>query len=300
MEKNMRINKQKLGLLSQNSKIVDNLCDFDKYSVLFSLYNKEKPEYLVASIESMIHQTLKPDEIVVVKDGPITMELEAVLDNYVAMYPNIFTIVGYECNKGLGVALNYGLNHCRNELVARMDTDDIAMPNRCELQVDFFRKFPKVTIVGGQIEEFLDKTGSVVGKRVVPLTDKELKQYIKKRCPFNHMTVMFRKSHIQSVGSYLDWFWNEDYYLWIRLAIAKYIFANLSETLVSTRVGDDMYQRRGGKKYFKSELRIQNLMLKEKMINPIRYAINIMQRIVVELLLPNQARSWVFQKFARK
>lgn len=268
----------------------------EKYSVLMSLYKKEHPEYLRLALDSMINQTVKPDEIVLVEDGPLTDELYAVVEEY---KEHLTTVVN-EKNLGLGLALNEGLKACRNELVARMDTDDISTHDRCEKQLVYFEKHHDLTILGGQIEEFIDSPSKIVGKRVVPCTDQELKQYMKKRCPFNHMTVMFKKSEIIKAGNYQDWFWNEDYYLWIRLALKGAEFANLAETLVHTRVGADMYQRRGGDKYFKSEIGIQKLMLEKKMIGYGTYLSNCGKRLIVEKLMPNKIRGWVFQKFARE
>lgn len=267
----------------------------EPYSVLMSLYKKEHPEYLRLALDSMINQTVKPDEIVLVEDGPLTPELYAVLDEY----KECLHIVKNKQNLGLGLALNKGLQACRNELVARMDTDDISVEDRCEKQLLFFAEHPDITILGGQIEEFITDPSNVVGKRVVPETDDELKVYMKKRCPFNHMTVMFKKSDVIKVGNYQDWFWNEDYYLWIRLALEGFKFANIPDTLVYTRVGVDMYQRRGGDKYFKSEIGIQKLMLEKKMIDYGTYVMNCGKRLIVEKLLPNRIRGWVFQKFAR-
>lgn len=272
----------------------------EKYSVLMSLYKKEHPEYLRLALDSMINQTVKPDEIVLVEDGPLTDELYAVVKEYKEKYLKLFHVVVNKKNLGLGLALNVGLKACKNDLVARMDTDDISKPERCETQLRFFSKHPSVTILGGQIEEFITSPDEIIGKRVVPQTNRELKEFMKKRCPFNHMTVMFKKSDIIAAGNYKDWFWNEDYYLWIRLALKDYKFANLPDTLVYTRVGADMYQRRGGDKYFRSEIRIQKLMLTKKMIGFPTYLINCGKRLVVEKLMPNRVRGWVFQKFARE
>ncbi len=272
---------------------------FPKYSVLMSLYVKEKPEYLRLAIDSMLNQTVKPDEIVIVEDGPLMDSLYAVLDEYKAKFPQIVRTVKNEKNLGLGLALNVGLKDCKNELVARMDTDDISIPNRCGKQLRYFLDHPETTILGGQIEEFITNPKIAVGKRIVPETDKELKEFLKKRCPFNHMTVMFKKSDVIKAGNYQDWFWNEDYYLWIRLALEKFVFANLPDTLVHTRVGADMYQRRGGSKYFKSEIDIQKLMLQKGLINFGTFFMNCGKRLVVEKILPNKVRGWVFQKFAR-
>jgi len=271
----------------------------EKYSVLMSLYIKEKPEYLKLAIQSMINQTVKPDEIVIVKDGSITSELQSVLDDFAEKYPSLFHIIGYEKNRGLGYALNYGLKRCRNELIARMDTDDISKPQRCEQELLFFDKIPNLDIVGGNIAEFIDKTDNIIGKRIVPKSNKAIQEYMKTRCAFNHMTVMYRKKSILKVGNYQDWFWNEDYYLWIRMVLAKCKMANTGTVLVNVRVGEDMYKRRGGLKYFKSEIGLQNFMLKHKMIDIITYISNVSKRVIVQILLPNKIRAWVFQKFAR-
>lgn len=268
----------------------------EKYSVLMSLYKKEHPEYFRAALDSMINQTVKPDEIVLIEDGPLTDDLYAIVDKYSSQ----LHIVVNRTNLGLGPALNKGLQACKNELVARMDTDDIAVSDRCEKQLQYFETNPEVTIVGGQIEEFIGSPSNVLGRRIVPETDDDLKAYMKRRCPFNHMTVMFKKSDILKAGSYQDWFWNEDYYLWIRLALEGFKFANLPYILVHARVGTEMYGRRGGDRYFKSEIGIQKLMLDKKIIGFHTYLINCGKRLVVEKLLPDKVRGWVFQKFARE
>lgn len=267
----------------------------EKYSVLMSLYKKERPEYLRPALESMIGQTVKADEIVLVEDGPLTDELHAVVDEY---RQHLHVVVN-EKNAGLGLALNKGLLACRNEMVARMDTDDIAVLDRCETQLRHFENHPETAVLGGQIEEFVTEPDEVVGKRAVPETDGELKRFMKKRCPFNHMTVMFRKSDVLQAGSYQDWFWNEDYYLWIRMALNGQEFANVPETLVHVRVGKDMYARRGGDQYFRSEIGIQKLMLENGIINRRIYWMNCAKRFIVQKMLPNRARAWVFRRFAR-
>lgn len=272
----------------------------EKYSVLMSLYIKENPEYFRTAIDSMLNQTVKPDEIVLVEDGPLSDALYTEIKCVKEAYPGIITSVVNETNLGLGPALQRGLEAARNELVARMDTDDIAIPNRCEMQLEFMQSHLDVSIVGGQIEEFVEEANNIVGKREVPTSDAELKIFIQKRCPFNHMTVMFRKSDILEVGNYREWFWNEDYYLWIRLALADKKFANLPGTLVMVRVGADMYQRRGGIKYFVSERDIQKYMLKNRMIGYPRYFMNISERFVLQVLMPNWLRGIVFRMFARK
>ena len=181
-----------------------------------------------------------------------------------------------------------------------MDADDISFPDRFEKQIAMFEKDEKLAIVGGNITEFIDGPDNVVAKRIVPSADNEIKAYLKKRCPMNQMTVMFKKDCVQSVGGYIDWYCDEDYYLWIRMSLANMKLANLPDILVNVRVGADMYQRRGGVRYFKSEAKLQKLMLDEKIIGVGTYLINVLKRFIVQVLLPNKIRGWVFKKFARK
>lgn len=265
-----------------------------------SIYEKEHAEYFRLALDSMINQTVKPDEIVLVEDGPLTDELYAVVDKYKEKYKEIFNVVVNEKNLGLGLALNKGLIACRNELIARMDTDDIAISTRCEKQLKYFEEDLNISIVGCQIEEFIESPDKPIGRRLVPENDHEIKHFMKKRCPFNHMTVMFKKSAVLEAGNYQDWFWNEDYYLWIRMALKGHKFANLPETLVKVRVGKDMYARRGGDKYFKSEIGIQKLMLQHSIINLYTYLMNWIKRFIMQKLFPNTLREIVFKKFARK
>lgn len=266
-----------------------------KYSVLMSLYIKEKPEYLRLAVDSMLNQTVKPDEIVIVEDGPLTDALYAVLDEY----GDKITRVRNEKNLGLGLALNLGLKVCRNELVARMDTDDISKPERCEVQLHYFEQHPETDIVGGDIAEFIGDESNIVGKRMVPQTNAEIREYMKKRCAFNHMSVMYKKTAVEAAGGYQDWFWNEDYYLWIRMWLNGAVFGNTGTVLVNVRVGKEMYQRRGGWKYFKSEAKLQRFMLKKHIIGYPRYLANVSQRLVLQVLMPNKMRGFVFRTFAR-
>jgi len=271
-----------------------------KYSVLMSLYKKEHPEYLRESLDSMINQTIMPDEIVLVKDGPLTNELELVINEYIKEYSNLMTIVENKTNLGLGLALQKGVVASRNEIIIRMDTDDYSVNDRCEKQLEYFNEHPEVDILGGQMTEFIDDFHNIVGKRCVPLTNEAIKNDLRKRCSLNHITVAFKKSSVIKAGNYQDWHFNEDYYLWIRMLINGAVFANLDVTLSSARVGKDMYKRRGGWKYFKSEVNLQKYMLINKVISPFTYIVNCGKRMIVQVLLPNSLRSWVYQTFARE
>ncbi len=272
----------------------------EKYSVLMSVYKKEKPEFLRLALVSMAEQTVPPDEIILIEDGPLNDELNKVIADFSAEHQGIFRTVVNEKNLGLGPSLNKGVKECRNELVARMDTDDIAFPDRCEKQLAFFESHPDISVLGGQIEEFESDPAEVVCMRVVPESDEEIKKFMRSRNPMNHMTVMFKKSDVISVGSYRDMLWNEDYDLWIRLAHNNFKLANLPEPIVHARIGDGMYDRRGGLKYFKKEMEIQKLLREYDMISFTKFAVNYAERFIIAGLLPGKVRAWVYKKFARK
>lgn len=270
-----------------------------KYSVLMSLYYKENSEHFKTAVYSMLNQSIKPDEIIIVKDGPLTEALETELQRFDKEYENVFNIVELKENVGLGKALNIGLKQCRNELVARMDTDDISAPDRCAQQLKSFSYDPELSIVGTNISEFVESADNIVSYRTVPEDHNSLCEYIKKRCPFNHMTVMFKKSKVEEAGGYLHWFYNEDYYLWIRMYLAKMKFGNLPEALVNVRVGKELYKRRGGLNYFKSEVKLQKYMLNKRVISFSTYMINVLKRLIIQVILPASVRGILFKKFAR-
>ena len=269
-----------------------------KFSVSMCTYGKDNPEWLEIAVESILNQTVKPSEVVLVVDGPVPDELDVVIKKY--ENNPIFKVIRLEKNMGHGEARRIGLENCSYDLVALMDSDDISVTTRFEKQIDRFKADPALDIVGGNINEFIDSVENLVGVRTVPEKDLEIKQYIKKRCPMNQVTVMFKRKSVNSVGGYMDWFCEEDYYLWLRMYLAKMKFANIPENLVDVRVGKDMYNRRGGLKYFKSEAKLQKFMLDNKIIGFGTYISNVSKRLIVQVLLPNKIRGWVFKKFARE
>ena len=183
-----------------------------KYSVLMSLYKKENPEYLRLAIDSMLNQTVEPDEIVLVEDGPLTDELYAVLNEYPMLHR-----IKNETNLGLGLALNVGLKECRNELVARMDTDDCSKPERCEKQLARFLEKPYLAIVGSYIDEFVGNPSNVISQRIVPITSEEIYNFAKKRSAFNHPAVMYSKTAVLASDGYTNLKRNQDVDLFGRM-----------------------------------------------------------------------------------
>lgn len=270
-----------------------------KFSILLSVYYKENPHYLKMALDSIVSQTVLAEEIIIIKDGILTKELDEVIDLFI-LSQNSATVYSLPQNVGLGKALNWGLLKCSNNLVARMDSDDIALPNRFEKQLRCFEQDSSLSIVGGAITEFIDTPDKIVAKRICPLEDSEVKQYMKSRCGFNHMTVMFKKSDVLHAGNYQDWFWNEDYYLWLRMLLCGCKFQNLPDTLVNVRVGKDMYSRRGGKKYFTSEYKLQKYMYNHRIISYPRFIFNSCIRFCIQVLMPNKLRGYIFKIMFRK
>ena len=267
------------------------------FSVLLSVYRKENPEYLKQSIDSIFTQTVPPTEIVMVEDGPLTDELYKVLDGY-KKDPR-WKAVPLPENVGLGKALNAGLEACSYELVARMDTDDIAKPERFEKQLAAFAADPELSLCGTQAAEFRDTPENVTAHKKVPLTDEEIRQYARKRNPFNHPTVMYKKSEVLRAGSYQHAMWFEDYYLWARMLAQGSKTRNLPEELLWFRAGEDMFGRRGGFKYVKSAVSVKSKIWKLGVSGFGDFLVSAGGQVVVGLM-PNGLRRRFYQKFLRK
>lgn len=271
-----------------------------KFSVITSVYPNDTPDFVRMALDSMlVHQTLKPSEVVLVRDGVVPDKLEALIAEYETMYHDIVHVIRLEKNGGLGKAMKLGVEVAQNDIIARMDSDDICSPNRFELQLKYLELHPNVDIIGGQMTEFIDTPDNIIGKRIVPCDNEDIYDFMKNRCALNHVTVMFRKEAVLKVGNYQDWFWNEDYYLWVRMMIAKCKFANVPDVLVNVRSGADQYARRGGRKYYESEKGIKKLQLDNKMITKMEYRYFVSQRYILQILMPNWLRGWVFRKLAR-
>ncbi|MGM1387815.1 glycosyltransferase [Bacillus cereus group sp. BceL293] len=270
-----------------------------KYSVLMSLYSKEKPEYLKQSIESMLQQTLLPDEIVIVKDGPLTEGLEDILKQYREMYPKMFNIVASEKNIGLGLALNLGLKNCRNEMVARMDTDDISRPERCEKQLVAFKKDKDLVIVGTMIDEFYDDPNKIISSRVVPHTHNDIYEFAKRRSPFNHPTVMYKRSKVLDCGGYSDLRRNQDVDLFGRMLFLGFKAANLEESLLLFRSNSDLSKRRRSWENTKSYISTIRRLWKLGYSGFGDYLVVSIGQTVM-FLCPLKLQNWLYKKFLRK
>ncbi|MEM5568746.1 glycosyltransferase [Aerococcus viridans] len=224
----------------------------EKYSVLMSLYQKENPEWFEASMDSMINQTIAPDEIVLVLDGPIKGDLMELVNNYKRKYRKLIKVLPLAENIGLGKALDEGLAICSNNLVARMDTDDISLPSRCEKQLQEFTNNSNLAIIGTNIDEFYDDPNNIISSREVPSSNLEIKKFIKRRSPFNHPTVMFKKEVVLACGGYGKLRRKQDLDLFSRIVNSGYEASNLNESLLLFRSNENNFKRRKSWSYVKS------------------------------------------------
>lgn len=267
-----------------------------KFSVCMCVYNGDHPIFFNDALISIKNQTLPPDEIVLVVDGPINSQLDEVISSFDF---KSFVVVRLSTNVGLGEARRIGVDRTRNELVALMDSDDVSSKDRFFRQIEVFKKM-NVDVVGALISEFSEDIQEPETIRQVPEFNSEIKNTLGLKCPVNHVSVMFKKRKYYEAGGYLDWHYNEDYYLWIRLFDVDAKFYNIQEPLVYVRVDENMYKRRGGWKYFRSEFGIQVILLKSKYIRFVRFMLNILIRFIVQVLMTNNQRISFFKKYTRK
>ena len=268
-----------------------------KFSVLLSIYYKESPEFLQECFNSILSQTLQPNEIILVKDGPINNELDSVITEYASLMP-MLKIIPLTENQGLGKALNEGLKHCSHDIVARMDTDDICKPDRFEKQISIFKTNNDIDIVSAWIEEFEENTSNILSVRKLPETHSEIYAYGKKRCPINHPVVMFKKKAVLAAGGYMHLPLFEDYYLWIRMLVNGAKFYNIQESLLYFRTSEAMFMRRGGLKYALTEVSFLWKMHEIGYVNFFSTIKSILIRFTVRLM-PNSVRSLIYKKLLR-
>lgn len=267
------------------------------FSVLMSLYAKERPCFLRQSLDSVFNQKLKADEVILVEDGPLTEELYAIVEEY-AMSHSELKVVPLSINGGLGHALNEGLKHCSNDLIARMDTDDIAKPDRFRKQVNFMESNPEIDICSSWLQEFENDPENTLDIKKVPSSHEDIAHYIVSRNPLNHPSVMFKKQSVIDAGGYLPFPLFEDYYLWVRMMVNGSKFANIPECLVNFRVSPDMYKRRGGFKYAKDSAKFQWTLHKLGLTS----ALTAIKASIIRggvYILPNSLRAFIYSKFLR-
>ena len=270
-----------------------------EYSVLMSVYYKEKPEWLENSIKSMLDQTIYPSEFVIVEDGMLPEELENVIVKYEKEYPTLFKIIRLEKNSGLGIALSIGIEKCEYEYIARMDSDDYSCPDRIEKQFRIFEKYPELGLVGTNVEEFEGDINNISCHVVLPEMHNEIYKFSKKRCPFRHPSLLYKKSEVLKAGNYREFYLCEDYDLYVRMLRSGCNCYNIQEPLVFMRIGKDFYKRRGGIKYMNTILKFKNEQLKIGYFSFADYLKSTIPHIIV-CLMPNAFRDYIYRNFLRR
>lgn len=254
----------------------------ENFSVLISVYQKEKPENLDQSLESIwSKQTLKPNEIILVQDGPLNQDLDKVIYKWERIIGENFTTLKLPKNSGLANALNQGLKICSYEIIARMDSDDISLPDRFEKQISHMTKNKDIVVCSGQIEEWDADLKNKIGERKVPLTKDKIISFAKSRSPINHPCAAFRKSILLENHGYPE-IYPEDYALWGILLAKGHEFSNLACTLLKMRAGDSISQRRGFA-FLKGEIKVFKLLNQLKFISKFQMYKNIISRTFLRL-----------------
>jgi glycosyltransferase involved in cell wall biosynthesis len=268
-------------------------------SVLITTYRGDDPDELSTALESVIEQTLSPSEIVLIKDGPVTAELDETITSYQDNHPDLFSISELETNQGQGKARRVGVEKVNNELVAMMDADDISLPSRFQQQADYLQDNPEIDAVGGYIAEFGSDPQNTHAIRKVPTEPDVVARKARFRSPLNQTTVMARKKAILDAGNYRATDRMEDYDLWARMLTDDATLANIPEVLAKVRAGSEMYERRGGWEYASEEIRQQREFLRMGFVSRSIALLNIAIRVPTRLL-PNRFRSVLYSRILRR
>lgn len=272
---------------------------YPNFSVLMSVYKRENPKFLDQALCSIENQTVLPTEIILVEDGPIPTMLQKIINKHRSNFINDFKIIKSIRNQGLGASLRLGTKFVSTDWIARMDSDDISVYNRFELQLNEIVKEPDLAVIGGQIQEFADEPTNIVGYRKVPTSEPLLRQFIKWRSPFNHPSVMLNKTILQKVGGYMPYGNLEDYYLWARIIVQKHPVKNIDQVLLKMRVDEGMYQRRGKLSNIRYFYALRNFLYNHNIIN---WHEKLMGDWIMTLniLIPGWARKIVYQHVLHK
>lgn len=268
-------------------------------SVLMSVYKNDIAKNVRVAVESVINQTMKPKQVVMVVDGPVSDELKQELLQLEKNY-EIYENVWLEKNSGLGLALKEGTKHCQYEVIARMDSDDICLPSRFEKQFNFLQSHQDVDVVGSFGQEFYNEIENLASVKVVPETHEQIVRFMRSRCPFCHMTVMMRKSALLNAGGYESWVGAEDWYLWVRMYLSGAKFYNLQEVLVNVRINQDTFARRHGLKYYMSIKALLKFMYQNKLFGFFKYMNEKFVRFVGHVMVPRKMKNHLYRKYLRE
>lgn len=283
----------------ERKKVKSHECQYPNFSVLMSVYKKEKPQYLDQALRSIENQTVVPTEIILVEDGIIPDALQEVISKHQANFINDFKVIKSIHNQGLGASLRLGTEFVSTNWIARMDSDDISVHKRFELQLNEIIKDPSLAVVGGQIQEFAGEPENIVGYRKVPVSEPLLREFIKWRSPFNHPSVMLNKMILQKVGGYIPYGNLEDYHLWARIIIQNFRVKNINQVLLNMRVDEGMYRRRGKISNIRYFYRLRNMLYKHKILNWHEKILGDWM-MTLNILIPGWLREYIYRHVLHK
>jgi glycosyltransferase involved in cell wall biosynthesis len=268
------------------------------FAVLMAVYLRDDAKLFAEAVDSVFANSLPPDAFCLVADGPLSDELETILDLLQQKYINKIILIRLAFNQGLSHALNAGLHHITQPWVVRADADDFNLPRRFEILASMVVSEPNVALIGSAILE-VDANGKAVAVRRLPLKHNDILRFAKSRNPFNHMSVAYKRDAVLTCGAYPDMQLKEDYALWCLMLAKGFCVANTDEILVHASAGRDMYRRRGGWRYAKSEWALQKHMVTNGLKGTVRAVFDGASRAAV-FLLPSQLRGWIYEKFLRQ
>lgn len=264
-----------------------------EFSVLMTTYKNDSPDYLKEAISSIYqNQNVKPSEIILIADGPLPIELKNVIQTQEKEI-SILKFFELEKNHGLAYALNFGIDLCNYELIFRMDSDDISLPNRFEKQISFMSLHPNIDICGSFVDIIEPETKKYLSTRKVPLEQNTIYQYSKKRSPMNHPSVVFRKKTIINNNYYPLFKKSQDYALWSKLLVNNVNFQNIPEVLVHMRGGDSLMNRRGVG-YLFNEIKVISYQRSIGFLNNIEFLRNILLRTIFRIA-PNSIKKVLYK-----
>lgn len=272
---------------------------YPEFSVLMSVYHREKLSNLKESINSVLEQSMLTNDFVIVCDGPLPEEMAEYLQELARVYPDIVRLIKLDENKGLSNALNIGIQKCKNELIARMDSDDICFKNRFEKQLNAFQEDKNLDIVGASIIEFSTNLSDAKYIRALPELNDSIYRFARKRCPFNHVSVMYKKQAVLFAGNYSSDYRQEDYYLWVRMMQNQVVCRNITEPLVYVRTGEGLHKRRGGISYLKSAVKLRKYMLETRFCNIFEFIYSVVA-YAGSTMLPTRLRGWLYDNLLRE
>lgn len=275
-----------------------------KLTVVIPIYVNNDTQQLRVSLDSLLRQTLLPNEILVVADGPVSEGLDKEVERLEGSVERLglpieVNYLKLEENRGLGEAMRKAVLEAKGDFFARMDADDICLPYRLEKQMRCFDEDANLSIVGGQISEFDGDIHHITGRRVVPAEHNEIAKFMRSRNGMNHMTVIIKKKDLLKAGNYQPFYLLEDYYLWVRMLQHGCKFKNIDDDVVLVSAGREQMDRRGGYEYFRRQCQVFKYMLDTGFIPYWRYILNLFERGVVHVLMPIPVRSLFYRLFLR-